>query len=367
MSPKFAHYTEKILNALPHWFQIRKKSSDSLGAQFLDIAGMKLDEMRYVLEYAYEQTTIETADLDFVDVTYKTIIPMNLDSAELEEVLSSAGSLRKARKLAHFFGIGLTGIEYKELYGHDLYFVDAKRNILYVRQPYDRDLLCPDGQISFGVKGQRYTQSLSIHPVWNFFDEFGLILECPRIHGERNREYKTRLMDVFKNPAGAHREGLVNGIARELSLRKEVVWLDGGKDFLIEDPMVVLNSIQVNGRLLSEEEVFLSEAGHVLLAGDPKLDDTELEVSYISGLEMHQVHNHADLKLRNELFHVDSTATDLLKYYRDRIHSEAPIVWGHFKWDEAYWDISDKELSGVAFLPALYDGSVVGFRSYKRT
>ena len=36
----FAKHTNAILNALPHWFKIRKESQDSIGARFLNVCGL---------------------------------------------------------------------------------------------------------------------------------------------------------------------------------------------------------------------------------------------------------------------------------------------------------------------------------------
>ena len=63
----FAKHTNAILNALPHWFNIRKKSADSIGARFLNVCGLELDDARYVLDYAYDQCYIQTADITQVD------------------------------------------------------------------------------------------------------------------------------------------------------------------------------------------------------------------------------------------------------------------------------------------------------------
>lgn len=366
MSIKFAQYTEKIIKALPYWFKIKKNASNSIGASFLNITGLDLDEVRYIMEYAYEQTKIETADLDFVDIVYKTIVPMELKSEDITNVYSSDEILTKADSLANFFGINLKGIEYPELYCAHMYFIDTERNILYVRRAFDIDYKNPEGQVTFVINNNTYTQKTSLHHVWNFFDEFGLLLDCYRLYGERNREYKARILDVFSNPAGAHKLGLMNGIARELDIRKNIIWQDGSKDLTLKDPMIILNAIKVDGTIISKDYIFVTQDNHILIKGDPVYRNIQRKVSYVTGLEMHQLHNKADAKLYSELLNIDSTATNLLKYYTDRIHSIAPIMWGEFKWNESYWDISDQELGGLAFIPNLYDSSTKGFRSYKK-
>jgi hypothetical protein len=52
----------------------------------------------------------------------------------------------------------------------------------------------------------------------NVFDYFGMLMGLPRLPGEKNTEYRARLWDVYVKRAGAHEEGLINGITRELGL-----------------------------------------------------------------------------------------------------------------------------------------------------
>src|SRR3990167_10735954 len=56
------------------------------------------------------------------------------------------------------------------------------------------------------------------HHVFNPFDEFGLLLDLPRLPEERNAEYRQRLLDVLVHRGSADYSGLVNGITRELGL-----------------------------------------------------------------------------------------------------------------------------------------------------
>lgn len=362
---KFAMYTEKIIKALPYWFKIKKDAKDSIGAQFLDIIGLELDNARYILDYAYMQNKVDCADEEFIDIVYKTILPDNLNIQDIQLVKSSENTLIKTTRLTQFFGINLNGIEYPELYGNHVFYADNSRNILYVRHSYDIEEDYPDGQITVTINNKPYTLALTLHHVWNFFDEFGMLLDCPRIYGENNKEYKKRILDVFENPGGSNKKGLLNGIARELGIRNHILWIDGEKDLILEDPMIVLNSINVDGILYSEKDVYITEHNTILIPGSTKYKNKERKVSYVSGIEMHQLHNKNDIKLDNELFNIDSSATNLLKYYTERIHSMAPIMWGQFRWNEAYWDISDSDLGGLAFIPNLYDGEVKGFTKFR--
>ena len=60
--------------------------------------------------------------------------------------------------------------------------------------------------------------SIVEHKVFNELDSHGLTLGLPRLAGERNAEYKQRLLDVFVNRANSSYLGLIYGITRELGL-----------------------------------------------------------------------------------------------------------------------------------------------------
>jgi len=56
------------------------------------------------------------------------------------------------------------------------------------------------------------------HQVFNELDKHGLALGLKRLNGEKNAEYKQRLMDVFVHRANSSYFGLIHGITRELGL-----------------------------------------------------------------------------------------------------------------------------------------------------
>lgn len=62
------------------------------------------------------------------------------------------------------------------------------------------------------------TYTPTSYQVWNELDEFGLLLDLPRIQDENNSTYKQRLFDVFVHRANSTYYGLINGITRELGL-----------------------------------------------------------------------------------------------------------------------------------------------------
>ena len=362
----FARHTNAILNALPYWFQIRKESKDSIGARFLNICGLELDDARYVIDYAYRQCYIDTADIAQVDFCYKTIVPMPLKASELQFVFANNTGLIRANSIKQFFGID-QNINNKQAHSFEFYYIDEKRNILYVRQKFNADAINNNGKVRLVFRdGSEYTRALITHQVWNFFDELGALVSCPRLPEEPNVEYKKRIMDVFTNKANASRHGLINGIGRELATRRNLIWNNPERDLELEDAMIVLNSITIDGEPIDPSRVFLTAAGTVLLkASKDKKIHKNCKVSYVYGLEMHQLHNREDIKLYNELFTVEGKAKNKLKQYIDILNSESPIFWDHFHWNEHYWDQNKSDVSGVGYIPHLYDGSIRGFINYK--
>jgi len=57
-----------------------------------------------------------------------------------------------------------------------------------------------------------------IYHTYNEFDRHGLLLGLTRLYGEKNPEYKRRLLDVFVRRASSTYLGLIYGITRELGL-----------------------------------------------------------------------------------------------------------------------------------------------------
>ena len=360
----FAKHTSKILNALPHWFKERKGSADSVGARFLNITGLQLDDIQYVIDYAYNQCYIDKADLDQVDFCYKVIVPMPLRVKDITEVIAGNTELRKAESIKEFFGIDIN-TKNKGMYSFQTYFVDEKRNILYVRNRFNVDAVNDDGKITFTITNKQYTRPLVPHKVWNFFDEFGALVSCPRLYKESNAEYKKRILDVFKNPANASLDGLINGIGRELSIRRTVTWVDPTKELELEDPMIVINSIKVNEEYYNLSNIWISSSGTIVLRPDKDSIEKNAEVSYVYGLEMHQLYNKDDIKFYNELFTVEGKPKERLLRYIDILNGEAPIFWNDFHWNEHYWDQNNEDVSGTGFIPNLMNGSIRGFKNYK--
>jgi hypothetical protein len=67
---------------------------------------------------------------------------------------------------------------------------------------------------------------------YNRFDDFGAMLDLPRLPGEKNHPYRERIKDVMVHRASCTYPGLLNGILRELDLSydDEAIYLEPGID-----------------------------------------------------------------------------------------------------------------------------------------
>lgn len=362
---RFADHTQGILKALPSWFKMKKNPSQSEGAAFLNIVGLQLDDIHFMLDYAYEQINLQTMDVGLLDITYRAVLPIHHEAGRINRIFSDKRNLKIVHTLDEFNAKHYDKQAYQTLYQEDVCLVDSQKNLIYTKHPYQAFDDAPYGRISYEINGQTYTQELELYHVWTFFDELGMLLGCERLVGEDNESYKQRLLHVFKYPRGSHKDGLINGISSDLNLRQTLIWEDPMKPLILPHAMIVLNTITCNDQPVSLDQISVLGDGRLVLppCGETYAD-TPLIVSYVTGLEMHRLHNKNDKKLQSELLKVDNTATDLLNYYVDRIHAEAPITWGHFKWGESSWDTADKSVTGLAFIPGVWDSSIGGFKKY---
>lgn len=366
MDIKYAKYTERIRQKLAFWLQMKKQPGDSLGLQFLNFFGLQLDDIKNILEYAYKQISITTADITFTDIVYKVILPTYYKIENIESINTKSFILNKKEKLFDFFGLEYNyNLIDQNLNNPDYYYIDKDKKIIYVREQYDITEKYPNGQITIKRKdGELETFELSLHHVWNYFDEFGALLSCPRLYGEKNYDYKERILDVFKNPANSTKIGLMNGISRELGIRKHKTWIDTSEDYIIKDAMVIANQIKVNNVLIPEDEVFITPEGYLVLKAINTKE--EAEVSYVSGLEIKALTDRSNNKFNNETLKANGMPTDLMLKYIKNIKDNSSILWDDFKYNESAWvkDTEEYNVDTFGFKPATYDSDIKGFTRY---
>jgi hypothetical protein len=287
---------------------------------------------------------------------------MNFRFSSDSHILSPAESVEEfllpAEQAKHF-----SSVQY-----NTKYFIDFDSKYIYIKLPLGITDEYPDGHLDLSItapNGQeiyRETMPLLIHHVWNFFDEFGLLLDTPRLYGEKNAPYKERILDVFRRPAGSHYQGLINGIARELGLIHEVQWHDGRKDITLYHNRIDIDSILVDGD--TPEAIGKDEHGRIVLYGNPDNAGITQTVRFIVGVEVHEIHDNEDRSFQDTLYNLDGTATKLLKHYTTTIHNHVPIFWGQWKWNEGFWNTSDNDMIGYGYVPVLYDASFSGWNHY---
>lgn len=79
----------------------------------------------------------------------------------------------------------------------------------------------------------------------NTFDFLGMLLGLPRLPGEKNDVYRTRLLDVYPHRANASESGLINGITRELGLEQFDALTVDYTGLAGNSPRVIVRDVQV--------------------------------------------------------------------------------------------------------------------------
>lgn len=362
----FSKYTEKIRAALPFWFQMKKKPNNSVGLDFLNVFGMQLDDIEKMLDYASRQYYIDTADIESADIVYKVHLPSHYSMDLIYGVYSENDSLSVVNSLYEFFGIENRINSITNAYDqNNICFIDKTNKTIFVREPYGESKDSPYGKIYVLYENVTKEFALNIHHVWNFFDEFGALLGCPRLKGEKNFQYKRRILDVFRNPANSTKKGLANGIGRELDLREFRLWEDRSKDFIIKDKMVIVDSITVDDEKIHDP--YITDEGYIAIKGDKLKFGIKCNVSYLSGFSIEPlVEKHTNTALSNELYYSDGTPTDTMIRYIEKIKMEASIIWGDFTYNEAIWvkDDEDYYSNHFSFVPTRLDAKIGGFEGY---
>lgn len=367
---RFNVYAEKLREAFPRWTAVYK-DPNAVGAQFLSVMGTSLEEVEWFLNYAYEQQYVGTADIHQADIVYRAQLPVRQQEGTHYRFRGGTHTLEETTTVEKFLDNPLPDDEhYGSITFYNPYYIDPVDQIVYVRKPYGKRDTHKEGVIEFIIFDNdkevisRQDVPLSLHHVWNFFDEFGLMLGTPRLYGERNASYKGRILDVFRRPANSTRRGLVNGIARELGLIRETTWQDRSADLPLRYAKVDAETILINDHPIDADMIHITREGQTVLKGERGLQGIEATVRYAAGIEIHALHDKDDTAFRRELYHVDGTATNLLQYYVDTITDRVPIKWGQWRWDQGIWDPSDEQMTGYGMLPSISDAGFASWKGY---
>lgn len=280
-------FTQQMQSMLPQWMKMAK-NPDSVGAQFLDVFGLQFEDVRTYMDEILGNQFIDSADISQIDITYKvpialpTIIDFNQITTAVGYNAGVAYPLTIVSTLADF---------YSALTTSNTAIVDRTEGVLYVR-PQDSIintyLLNPFNVVQ--IDGVDHFD-ISLHHIWNAFDEFGLLLGINRLYGERNNNFKARILDVFINPGGANKQGIINGLSRELGITSD---------------QIIINTL-------------------------------------------------ADPAFKNTLLNSDGSASKKLIQYAQTINKVLGFTWDNMSWGEAYWKSISEENIGFDYLPHVWD------------
>lgn len=367
---KFAYYTNIMLDKFPVWTKLKQNPVNSIGAAFINVFGIEYDEIKSILDYAIKQQYIETADTNAYAWVYKIIPNYKLENNQIIKLYGDNNILEEVNTLTNFLTTEDTGAYKPKILYRNPFLIDYDENTIYIRNYYNNiklevyDINYYYDEVKEEVKPLHSDYyELENHQIWNFIDEFGMLLDLKRLPLESNEHFKDRILDVFINPSNASKEGLMNGIARQLGIRHNILWEDENKPLVIKDSMVILNYIKANDKIIDKKYITFNTNGDISIAPLLNMDiEYPIKVSYVSGLEMHTFWNEKDYIFKNQLYNTDNTASDLFKHYVNVIKNDIPIQWGHFKWNKSYWNI---DLKGYGHLPNVFDSNIKGYRKYK--
>lgn len=373
MLEKFSHITDELRKNMPIWSKARK-TRDSVASSILNVIGLQFEDIEEYLQYALDNYHLVTADTKQIDLIYKCVLPKSINKHMEILVQGKEQNLTKMDELKMFYeGIDSRFLNRKEVYYPNPFFIDWDNNILYSKYAYeDKDF--EYGKITLKVfeEGKlffEYDLQQIPHQVWNFFDEFGLILDLQRIPMERNEKYKKRLLDVFLHVPNSSRRGMENSIANELGIRKSIKrYVKDVSEYELEYTDVLESSLRINRTVRVGTRVTddIDRVVTVEIPEEFKGNDGVVQFDFISGLKLHEFHDKEDSEFQSMLYDIEGRATPMLRYYIDVINKRIPVMWGSFKWNESFWNIADENMSGHGAVPTFKDGRFLSWSNYKK-
>ena len=287
--PNITESTRDILKKFPSWTKLFEDSlpdatptfavPESFGGKFINaLIGDSLDSVESLIDYFSLAKSVTGADVEQLTWIYS---------------VSNCPSLITSVKGDN---IRLTPIStYADFITHRV------EDYVYYHEPNDRVVLTlrPFNQIKINELVKTQTEVL----VFNMFDEFGSRVGLPRLKMEGNENYKTRILDVYKNLPGPDIDSFKKTIRRELDL-----W-------------------RATGATPSSDSV---GATPIVL---------EME----------------NLEELNKYFEDNNNPTKAFIDFVEKINIEYPTNWGFVPWSEMIWDYAGKFEEGVKKVPFSYD------------
>lgn len=345
---KFSEITLRLMSRYPVWCKI-KWDTNSIGAQFLNVFGLEFDDVKFLLDYIFQQTKITDIDKTQLNVVYKGRIPKNVDMTKAK-IYGDGILLKEVKTYREFIGMShiFQFIIDPEIYIDHPCYIDYENGFIYVKRLYNKQ---DDRTGSIDIVEFENNQISNVtevkivyHSVWNALDEFALLLGLQRHYMEDNLSLYKRILDVFRTPVNSTRIGLILGIARDLGLYKEKVWYDGKFDFVIDDIDVIPESILVDGVRISENAMYQLTDGRYAIKGSSEYAGIERVVKYYYGVNLVEF---KDVEKFNPDMSVNKFALEIV----DEIDDKLGLKLDKIQFDTTEFDrVSEDNISSIPLI-----------------
>jgi len=347
----YSEYTQYMADEFPTWTTLRRQKN-SLGQKFLNYFGMQFEKAMSDLRDLRRQRFIDTLDEKMMDWVWIYPIPQISASDELTIYDQEDPSLRKEVPILSTLKEFFLNMEQKGV------LIDYQSRAMYSIKRYDTIL----GVVQNIDNRQGFRTTPAPHLVWNPFDEFGLLVGVKRLPLEGNARYRERIKDAFRYPANSSELGLTHALGRELDLIKRATWKDDTKNLYIKGSGLDPRTIRIDGQKIEPNMYAVDRFGNIMIQAFR--EGKQHTVSIIKDIFKHELHNKEDEELYKMMFGEDGQATDKLVNWVNYINEVAPVMWGKFNWDEGYWDTISKDLTGIGYLPNIWDSDIKVWNDY---
>jgi len=340
----YSEFTQKTVgDEFPIWTWIRQ-SRESVGQRFMNYFGMQIETAYSDIDLIKAMKFIELTPVQMIDWAYVYEMPIINDN-DTVDLKANGKSVPLLPDLRSFFynPNGEGGI------------LDRKNRRLYSLYRYE--------PLIVSVNGKDIHVSPVHHHIWNAFDEFGLLMGVRRLHLEKNADFKERILDAARYPANSSDLGMSHGIGRELDMVKRITWQNDLKNLVIRGKNIDVRTLRVDGQKIQPNMYAVSDDGAIVIYAMNQ--GISHQVSFIQGIKKSELHNKEDAELHALMFQPDGQATPLLENWVSYINQVAPVMWGKFNWDEGFWDTIDPDLTGVGYLPNMWDSDIEIWKDYK--
>jgi hypothetical protein len=339
----YSSYTQRTVgDEFPLWTFIRQ-SRESNGQRFMNFLAMQLEVAEDDITDIKTQKFLPLLNTKIIDWVYVYELP-SIAPGDTTTFRSAGKDVPLLPDLRSFFynKLGAGGV------------VDTKNRRMYSQYRFE--------PLEVTVNGSAFTAMPIPHHIWNPFDEFGLLAGVERLHLETNANYKDRILDAFRYQANSSDLGLTHAISREMNLIKRFTWNNDTKNLRIRGKGIDPRTLRLDGQKLAPQMYDLQPDGSIILFS--MNSGVKHTVSFIQGIKKHELHDPDDEELHSIMYQPDGQATSTLENWVAYINQVAPIMWGKFNWDEGFWDTIDPSLTGLGYLPNMWDSDIEVWKNY---